>query len=539
MSLFDTFLSILPGNDPRAAIYNSISPTQQGATATQQPTDPGRPDLVQQPTGGAGATGVAAQPGMPSVAPPASTGTPPDLSAMYMKLMSDADRRAQFDKGATLIAAGLSSDPVTRNNFQQMAMGMGPERRDPASVVSNLIALQEKINTQQKAAAMKARLPAIAKEYGLDLNTVNYLYEAGKLQETLNALAKPDKQIVSKNDGTQVIIDKNRPNSTPQVVDDTEKPKGYDIVDDGEGGKIAVNKQDPTDKVKVTDSKPNWVISDDPSNGSKIAVDLRNPNNKISVTDPNFTPTNDLRELWAINVERYSKGQPPLSTEAYLKERDKNRSKTIEKDPNNKLYEGFDKQLVDMSESAAASNKTINTIQEAHRALDKGVIGGNILSDKTKEGRKILASAFGLPRDAEDNTDVFQARMKEIVLPRVKALGAGTSISNSDRDYVDQAVGASGSMSPEVARRILLILEKGERNEIAKYNNSLKVRIGDDPELAKRVRYIDMPSVSSAMENAIPKEAVAKLQSDPTTINDFNARFGSGVGEHFLNKRAK
>lgn len=448
------------------------------ATAGGQPPVPAAPpgagDGPPVAAPGAPAMGIA-PPAQPApAAPPGAGGSPPDMMQLYEKLVKDSERNNDLRMGATLLAAGFAQ-PQNRSALINAAFqgggggGGGGGSSNPQSVLSTMLALRKDTEAQRARAQQMARLPLLAKQYGLDMNTVNMLYETGKLDELIAGMAKPNRQIITGSNGEVILVDGN----TGQTI------------------------------------------------------------NTVTPANPNKDKTSDMKHLDAVNAERAAKGLPPMGAEEWLSEQNKSRGTNINIGDKTAVKAGelAVKQINDESIAAESSQRTIEQLANARESLGKGVITGSLLSTPNREARKIVAGMFNFRDEAVDNTDVFLAQMKEVVLPRVKALGTGNAISNADREFIEKAVGASDTLTPQAVMRIIQIIEKGERNSIARYNKRVEEFRGTDPEAGKYLRVIQPPE-----PRGIRPEIVEHLRQNPDTAKQFDDFYGAGASTYFLGK---
>lgn len=212
---------------------------------------------------------------------------------------------------------------------------------------------------------------------------------------------------------------------------------------------------------------------------------------------------------------------------------------TITMPGNDEIGKGFAKTYVDDYEKAASGIKAMNSVVVARDRVNKGIIAGSQLSPLELEGRKALASIFGIPDEEAQNTDEFMSSMKTVVMDQVKALGSGNSITNTDRDYVAQAVGAANTMNPESIGRILNIIEKGNRNAIIQYNASIEKLKETNPQGAALARTIPVPEFSDSYLEQIPPRAIEILRENPDakTIAKFDEHFGLGLAQKYLGSK--
>lgn len=177
------------GQTPDAVMANAVQP--QGAPAGAPAPPP--------------ATPVAAPPATPTDGPaPQATGapaiggpaTPPDLTALYTKLVNDNHRQHQLDMGLNTLAAGFASPGNRAALLQGAGVSGGP---DPASQLQTILALRNDQIKQAQLATGRNQLQGIADRYKIPLPAVQQLFEAGKLPEFISQQEK--NQVVSSDKG--------------------------------------------------------------------------------------------------------------------------------------------------------------------------------------------------------------------------------------------------------------------------------------------------------------------------------------------------
>jgi hypothetical protein len=150
--------------------------------------------------------------------------------------------------------------------------------------MSSIMKFQQDQQAIQRQAAIRATLPAIAKRYGLDLDTAAYLYETGKLDSVISEAEKPDRQIVTNDDGTSAIVNL----TTGEVGQPFGKPKPREIE-----------------------------LVDDPTTGGKIAV-YKDTKERVGKNDIAGAGNTETEQLWnATNRDRAAHNLPPLSLEEF------------------------------------------------------------------------------------------------------------------------------------------------------------------------------------------------------------------------------
>jgi hypothetical protein len=436
-----------------------------------------------EPMGGGTATMAPPPPAAAPAGPaPGTAGSPPDMTQLYQKLLDQQRSDKYIDKGAALIAAGFAQPQNRAAILNSVGNGGGGGDTSPGSALQTILSLQKDQQAKATRLQQQARLPAIARRYGLDMDTVNYLFETGKLDETINSLAQPDMVIETRADGSKYLMNK--------------------------------------------------------KNGQK-GRELEGPN-------PERNLTSDLKELDRVNAERAAKGQEAIPAETWLTESAKNKANKTEVNLGAKLdLKAGENRLSQLNDAGKAVESGLATIDKVHSALDtldKGIISGNVLAPAATEARKLVGSVFGFTDETANNTDAFTSQMKEVVLPRVKALGTGNSISNADREFVEKAVGGSNVLDATTIREILRILEKGERNALAKYNKSVDDFAGIDEDTKKASRFVQRykaPTVRAKPESMerLRTEYAKGGDAAKNVIKQFNDYFGAGAAESVLEQQ--
>jgi hypothetical protein len=484
-----------------------MAPSVAGAPpAAAPPMQLQPPGMGPAPAPGGGATGIAA----PAPAAPGAAPAPPDLGTLYTKLLDQQRSDKYMDRGATLIAAGFAQ-PQNRQTLISSAFGGGGGGDSAASTLQVLQKLQAEQQAKAAKLAMKARLPALAKQYGLDMDTVNFLFESGKLDETINTLAQPNVTTTKANDGSTLVLDKR--GNVVKTIDGPDPLRGKELAKDASGANILVDKLNPGAAPQV-----------------------------ISPGDPNQGLTSDQKHLKQVNEERKAQGLPAISTEKWLETADINRAAKMTVSLGDKAEQKVANDRIDeLSKKAAVVDSglvTLERLNSAREALDKGVMTGSIASEPVKEARKVLAQAFGIEDDIANNTDVFLAQMKDIVLPRVKALGTGNSISNADVKFIEAATGAGANLSPETAREILRIIEKGERNFAKRYHRDVEEfgKLDGMEKAGKLMKRFQLPPprTTPATIEKLKAEIAKGGAAAVAAIKQFDEKFGDDSAESVL-----
>jgi hypothetical protein len=136
------------------------------------------------------------------------------------------------------------------------------------------------------------------------------------------------------------------------------------------------------------------------------------------------------------------------------------------------------KQFTDNRDKASAAAAGIQALQEARALLDQGIYTGQMAD------LKLLGAKLGLGDTSKiGTTEAFQAAMGRQTLALVKNLGAGSGISNADREYAEKVAGGKITLNEESLRKIIDINERAQRGVIRGYNKEAS-RVAGAPSLS-------------------------------------------------------
>jgi len=121
-------------------------------------------------------------------------------------------------------------------------------------------------------------------------------------------------------------------------------------------------------------------------------------------------------------------------------------------------------------QSAMDAAASMEGITEAKNLLDSGVITGFGAEYKVGLGKALQEVGFNVAEDAVANSEAFIAAQAKQVANIIKAFGAGTGLSDADREFAEKAAGGKITMTEKSIRRILDINDRGSRNVLKRFN---------------------------------------------------------------------
>lgn len=152
---------------------------------------------------------------------------------------------------------------------------------------------------------------------------------------------------------------------------------------------------------------------------------------------------------------------------------------------NEKLGEGKAKIVLDSFKGAQDAVSIMDTISTGQDLLDKGMITGFGANFLVNAGQALKQAGIDLASDASANAQVYAANMANNVGRIIKQFGAGTGLSNADREYAEKMAGGNITLDEKALRRILDINNRLATNVVSKHNENVdRFKAGDEFKIA-------------------------------------------------------
>lgn len=156
------------------------------------------------------------------------------------------------------------------------------------------------------------------------------------------------------------------------------------------------------------------------------------------------------------------------------------------------LAEARVKNLQASYENAQMAVKTLDSVREASKMLDAGIKSG--ASANVALGIAKWAQALGMDADpAVANTETFRASMAQQTLATVKALGAGTGISNADREFAEKAAGGSITLDDHTMQRLIDITKLAAANTLVGHKQLMDKNSRGSGAIPEDLRTLEVP----------------------------------------------
>jgi hypothetical protein len=152
----------------------------------------------------------------------------------------------------------------------------------------------------------------------------------------------------------------------------------------------------------------------------------------------------------------------------------------------------------------------IDTIGVGRQILNAGATTGFGANFLVNVGQALKQVGVDLNSDASANAQTYMANMAQNVGRVIKLFGAGTGLSNADREYAEKMAGGNITLDERALRRILDINERMSRNVIKRHNDNVKRFNAGDEFL------IQEPSAAQSTLPPRYQEAQKWLDENPT-----------------------
>jgi hypothetical protein len=158
-------------------------------------------------------------------------------------------------------------------------------------------------------------------------------------------------------------------------------------------------------------------------------------------------------------------------------------------------------------DTATAARDEVLAINRAREQLDApgGIFSGAGADVRLKVAK--VAEFLGVPNaDKIANTEAFGSAIGTRVLSLVKGLGAGTGISNADRDFAAAMAGGNIKLDEQSIRKILDIGERAARARIDQHNGLADRTLKSSDALRDygSVYHVDQPDQYQRANQAMP-----------------------------------
>lgn len=133
--------------------------------------------------------------------------------------------------------------------------------------------------------------------------------------------------------------------------------------------------------------------------------------------------------------------------------------------------------------------------------------------------------------DAAANSQAYVANMAQNVGKLIKQYGAGTGLSDADRDFATQAAGGKITLDEKAIRRILDINDRAANFVIDRHNKDVKNIKTNIPLAVEKPTFEPTRAPASAPPKTIPQAAIDALKAGRGSDAQFDEIFGPGAAK--------
>jgi hypothetical protein len=145
-----------------------------------------------------------------------------------------------------------------------------------------------------------------------------------------------------------------------------------------------------------------------------------------------------------------------------------------EKEFEKELGKGQAKGILESKEIAETSSISLQTMSEAKKILSQPIFTGPTADFQAQFGSLLQSAGVKLDTDSVANTQAYGALMAKQTAAIIKSFGAGTGLSDGDREYALKAAGGNVRMDKDSLKRIIDINERAATNSIILHNKKVK-----------------------------------------------------------------
>ena len=237
-----------------------------------------------------------------------------------------------------------------------------------------------------------------------------------------------------------------------------------------------------------------------------------------------LAPTSDIKNFKYgeknpafLNYQTSQRRAGASSTKVILPEQEKEFEK--------ELGGGQAKAIIKSREGAEDAASILQTNQVGRDILNSGAItgAGADFFVGLNQGLKTAGIDAGYG-DAAANSQAYGATMASNVGKLIKQYGAGTGLSDADREFATKAAAGSVNMDEKAIRRVLDINDRAARNIITGHNKKVE---GIKTNIPLK---IEIPSAPA------PSGAADMLRKNPNLASQYDAKYGAGAAAKVLGR---
>lgn len=185
-------------------------------------------------------------------------------------------------------------------------------------------------------------------------------------------------------------------------------------------------------------------------------------------------------------------------------------SVTVNQKGMNKLAEEMSSQLAKERPNVEQAARSLKDLKEADKFLNSKMITGFGADYILSFGKALQQAGINYNQNATKNTEAYAAVMAKQVAQIIKQFGAGTGLSDADREYALKAAGGEITLNKESMKKIVEINRKAAINVINAFNEKAR-QVKKRPGAEDLPYDIEVPMEEKASNKMSEDEARQKL----------------------------
>lgn len=157
-------------------------------------------------------------------------------------------------------------------------------------------------------------------------------------------------------------------------------------------------------------------------------------------------------------------------------------------------------------EQARQAQVALDNIDTQLKLMDSGIRTGS-LAPARQAAARFFADILGIPDDEVAPTDEFFARAGVEVAQQIQAFGAGTGLSDADREFAGKIVGGVQTLDLQAIRRLIEMRKKVNEKTIRDYNKDRDAFVGKSERLGSIYPRISLRDQESSIDDLLNQYA--------------------------------
>lgn len=151
------------------------------------------------------------------------------------------------------------------------------------------------------------------------------------------------------------------------------------------------------------------------------------------------------------------------------------------------LGESASQNLQESFKGARSASSSFSNIERLAPLVNSQAFISGTLGDT----RLAISKALGL--EGAEETQTFFSQMGRETAEVIKAFGAGTGLSDADRQYAEKIAGGNIDLTPGAIKRILFLRQQANRAAILRYNDDRRAFAVNNPKVRVDQYYQEIP----------------------------------------------